>query len=769
MANKKFWLGMLAVSLIFVLTFAGCGDGAKGGGNNEDNTLPALTGTVVIDNTSPKVGDILTAAYSGGNGTGTATYQWIQGESTNIGTNSNTYTVTASNVGKTIKVKVIFADQSGSITSAVTGIVAVDERPALTGTVAIDNTSPKVGDILTAAYSGGNGTGTATWQWIQGESTNIGTNSNTYTVVATDEGKTIKVRVSFANQSGSKTSDATGITVTAPSLPALTGTPSIIGTVYEDDIITANTTGLNGTGTYSYEWKRGDTATAVNTAITGANQRTYTLTNADVGKYITVTVTNSGNSGSVTSEAAGPVTVAPAEITVPGADLAAKLSWLKTNAQSNRTYLVTVEQDEQLGAAGSYGNNSLSYSSKTNITIRLEGTGAEKTITLSSNGSLFDIKSGVTLILDNNITLQGKSSNNAPVVNISSNGVLVMKEGAKITGNATSRSGGGVYIQGGTFTMDGGEISGNTISGTYVGGGVYVGVDSGYGTDINGTFTMNGGKITNNTVSSSNGGGVYVSATQMANGTAIGIFTMTGGEISNNNAANGGGVYMSGTINTALGTFTMSGGEIFGNTTSSSGKGGGVYISDKGTFTLSSNGKIYNNGADSGGGVYVNATSGSPGTFKMTGGEISNNTSSSTSSSGAGVFVIGTFTMSSGKISGNTASGSGGGVYMAGTFTMSGGEISKNTVSGGSNANGGGVFVYLSSNSTSFTKTGGTITGYGNDTTNGNVVKNTSGAVQSNHGHAVYVDSSPAKRRESTAGSTVNLNSSTSGSGGGWE
>jgi len=174
------------------------------------DSRPDLTGTVVINNTSPKVGDVLTAAYSGGNGTGTATWQWIQGESTNIGTNSNTYTVAAADEGKTIKVKVSFADQKGSITSAATGsVTAAVSQPALTGTVAIDNTSPKVGDVLTAAYSGGNGTGTATWQWKQGESTNIGTNSNSYTVVEDDWGKTIKVQVSFADQTNSVTSTTT--------------------------------------------------------------------------------------------------------------------------------------------------------------------------------------------------------------------------------------------------------------------------------------------------------------------------------------------------------------------------------------------------------------------------------------------------------------------------------------------------------------------------------------------------------------------------------
>lgn len=50
-----------------------------------------------------------------------------------------------------------------------------------------------------------------------------------------------------------------------------------------------------------------------------------------------------------------------------------------------------------------------------------------------------------------------------------------------------------------------------------------------------------------------------------------------------------------------------------------------------------------------------------------------------------------------------------------------------------------------------------------------NVVKNNSGVVQSNLGHAVYVYGSPEKSRETTAGPTVDLDSSVSGSAGGWE
>jgi hypothetical protein len=44
-------------------------------------------------------------------------------------------------------------------------------------------------------------------------------------------------------------------------------------------------------------------------------------------------------------------------------------------------------------------------------------------------------------------------------------------QGGEISGNASSSSGGGVSINGGTFIMKGGEISGNTASND--GGGVY--------------------------------------------------------------------------------------------------------------------------------------------------------------------------------------------------------------------------------------------------------------------------------------------------------
>ncbi|GBU27051.1 hypothetical protein R84B8_00572 [Treponema sp. R8-4-B8] len=193
-----------------------------------------------------------------------------------------------------------------------------------------------------------------------------------------------------------------------------------------------------------------------------------------------------------------------------------------------------------------------------------------------------------------------------------------------------------------------------------------------------------------------------------------------------------------------------------------------VYIF-RGDFIINEGAKIIGNTIhstffynDCGGGVVI-----ANGTFTMNGGEISGNKAISPDSLGGGVFIMnGGITINGGEISGNVSGASGGGVFVtSGTFTMSGGEIFGNTASD----NGGGVSV-SESETFIFTKSGsGTITGYASDTVNGNVVKDSSGVVLNNKGHAVYIDSSPVKRRECTAGPEVNLDSSVSGSAGGWE
>jgi uncharacterized repeat protein (TIGR02543 family) len=228
------------------------------------------------------------------------------------------------------------------------------------------------------------------------------------------------------------------------------------------------------------------------------------------------------------------------------------------------------------------------------VKISLRGSG---TITLAANGSIFTLGYAANKLILRGPALIGKNSNNTVLVNVGA-GELVMHAG-EIKGNSRTSSnstirGGGVGVQsGGTFTMNGGSINGNTYDTTNYANGGGVGLTGG-------TFTMNGGSIENNITRW--GGGVYIdSGTFIMNGGTIsgnkvqntydtkggGIFgsnfVMNGGTISNNEAigasAIGGGVFGS--------NFVMNGGTISGNTSTANGKG--VY---GGNFTMSGDAQI---------------------------------------------------------------------------------------------------------------------------------------------------------------------------------
>jgi hypothetical protein len=205
------------------------------------------------------------------------------------------------------------------------------------------------------------------------------------------------------------------------------------------------------------------------------------------------------------------------------------------------------------------------------------------------------------------------------------------------------------------------------------------------------------------------------------------------------------------------GTLVMNdGAKIRGNfSTSSSVYGGGVTVDMGGAFTMNGGEINGGNSAARGGGVYVDG-----GAFTMHDGEISGNTSTS-SGNGGGVYINGgTFTMNGGDIYYN-ATDKGGGVIIRedGTFTMNGGVIYSNAAS-----SGGGVLVGTSG---TFTKQMGAIID-GSDASD--TLKNIATDGNS-YGHAVHVliSSSSSRKRNTTAGPNVTLNSARSGSAGGWE
>lgn len=81
----------------------------------------ALTGTLVIDNTTPKIGDKLKASLTESNNTGSLTYTWkVDDTEVELG---ETYEVTKENLGKSITVSVTSDVETGVIVSAPTELV----------------------------------------------------------------------------------------------------------------------------------------------------------------------------------------------------------------------------------------------------------------------------------------------------------------------------------------------------------------------------------------------------------------------------------------------------------------------------------------------------------------------------------------------------------------------------------------------------------------------------------------------------------------------
>lgn len=332
--------------------------------------------------------------------------------------------------------------------------------------------------------------------------------------------------------------------------------------------------------------------------------------------------------------------------------------------------------------------------------VAAENAAETDSIIKAASGGTIELKSGA--ILENNKAAQFGSGI------LAINGVEITMEDGAVIRNNTNRNyelGGGILLgNGSTFTMNGGEISGNTANG---GGGVAI---------IGSTMVMNGGKISNNstyktTGQGSYGAGVYVADYANASGGDIlfkpkpASFEMNGGKITGNKALDYGGgiltfpqqgekitinINKNGEISEnqvtkgsggAIAAFfgvtelNVNGGTLTKN--SAKNYGGGVFLYQATNATISK-GMISENKAYKGGGVclYYNSAA------KQTGGSIENNVANA----GGGV-CGGTYTMTGGVIKDNNnslteearRSTRGDGVYVGTAFNLGGAaEISTN-------------------------------------------------------------------------------------------
>jgi hypothetical protein len=413
---------------------------------------------------------------------------------------------------------------------------------------------------------------------------------------------------------------------------------------------------------------------------------------------------------------------------------------------SNKNYTINVTADFDVGGTP-YGD--YTFGNASNVTVTLQGSG--RTLTLSGYGSLLQIYSNQTVILQN-LILQGNDSfydyhRDDPDTVVQVVGGTFIMYGGKISGN-NSYSGGGVYIRNGSFTMQGGEISGNTSNSS--GGGVSMNIGTFrmvtgtiYGSDEADTSLKNVSSGSGAALSTSRGTaeyGIFSGEEWINNGTllttsnTIRVVNGVPPGISDNNTFN---VTTSAEWDNALNAiaacgsnnnytinvtadFSVEGKPFSGVITSFFGTASNVTVTLQGegrVLALSGMGnllQINNNqtvilqnlilqGNDS----FYDYHRDDPdtvvqvvgGTFIMYGGKISGNNSYSA----GGVYIRGgSFTMEGGEISGNTSSNAGGGVYVgySGTFRMVTGTIYGSNEADASLRNTASSGAALSSNGT---------------------------------------------------------------------
>ena len=272
------------------------------------------TATPVISDTTPSLGQTISIdSGEWGPAPVAFSYQWEANGIAISGATGTSLELTAAEVGDEITVVVTGTkagynnaiEESGATAEVAAGDLGA-AVPTITGT-------PKAGATVTVLTGTWAPPGvTLSYQW-QADGVDVGTDSTTYSPVASDVGKVITVEVTGSLDGyGDETEES------APTFAVvkgdLTGTIDFTGTLMFGETLTTVETGWDG-AELTYEWF----ADGVSTGTGGA----YVLDATDVSKDITVQVTavRAGyNAGLLESQPQGPVGAAPMVPAVPTID-----------------------------------------------------------------------------------------------------------------------------------------------------------------------------------------------------------------------------------------------------------------------------------------------------------------------------------------------------------------------------------------------------------------------------------------------------------------
>jgi hypothetical protein len=322
-------------------------------------------------------------------GTPTLTYQWFKSGSPIGGATSTSYTTPATSASDNGAVfSVTVTNGVGNVTSS-GATLTVNVAPSIVTQPAAQTVA--AGQTATFAVTAA---GTA-YQWNKNGAAIGGANSASYTTpatAATDSGALFTVSVT--NSYGSVTSNAATLTVNVP--PTITAQPgSQTVTVGQTATFTVAAT---GSGTLTYQWKKNGTV------IKGATSAAYTTPAAaasDDASQFTVTVT--GTTGSVTSNAATLSVNAPASIASQPANQTVNAGQTATfSVAAAGTPTLTYQWSKNGAAIG--GATSASY---TTPATALTDSGATFTVTVANTyGSVTSNAATLTVNVPPTITSQ---------------------------------------------------------------------------------------------------------------------------------------------------------------------------------------------------------------------------------------------------------------------------------------------------------------------------------------------------------------------------
>ncbi|MCP5417621.1 MAG: hypothetical protein H6965_11065 [Chromatiaceae bacterium] len=252
-------------------------------------------GSVTIDDSTPAQGQTLTASVSDPDGaSGAISYQWLRDGNPISGATSHSYTPTQDDVGKTISVSATYTDDLGSgetpLSSATAAVANVNDA----GSVTIDDSTPAQGQTLTASVSDIDGaSGVISYQWLRDGNPIGGATGSSYTTVQADVGSTISVSATYTDDLGSGETPLSSDTAAVANVND-TGSVTIDdSTPAQGQTLTASVSDIDGaSGVISYQWLRDGNP------IGGATASSYTPTQDDVGRTISVSASYTDDLGS---------------------------------------------------------------------------------------------------------------------------------------------------------------------------------------------------------------------------------------------------------------------------------------------------------------------------------------------------------------------------------------------------------------------------------------------------------------------------------------